>query len=703
MKPYAADDGLPVLASPQGSCELCDEGGPDVFSTLDDALLVRIVQNFGTARARARLAATSVRFSCAVDASWNSLMVCSPREAPLAWTARLLRERELAFLEELTLHVSPEERGERCQSLVLRSVAALRRADLRTSLLTPALLRRLGQAAALQSLELELPDALCAAGPVTLGELASLKALQRLSVTTKWSVRTSNSTVVALAAGLSALTSLTSLVVCGANVFSVETPAAAEALLGRLATLWIGTLRTRCTLASPSVTTLTLACTREDEWRVGYLPGCLEATIRLREMFRTTALGWRGLPALRALTLELGPDSEARTIGEQVVAELVSLENLEVLTMRGWTRGPVVTLAALAPLRRLTSLQISFLEDGPVRLELSPELSALTALKCMELLPCSETGWRWASAPLALPALTKLQLSATFFHDPIVSASLVALEVFEEYAACRDFPVVINSPRLHTLTARTVSGISEAQITAVPTLTGLRRVMVRLGRDGLGNSLAFGGRTDDVTRLLAALASLRPARDCGISACVVAITRAVELPAAVLRRFHDLVLACRTLTVPDAPDVPTGTVYGTAEGPGEDQGEPGEAERACDKRAHAAGTPAESLAESLAAFDGRELPGGAVLLAQEAPLQTYVYLASCMAGPLPMADYFTEYAGGRSLLRFDYDPELPVCNLPLGVSIAERDERHYDEVDLAMTDAYGDDWADEEDAFDDEP
>ena len=29
---------------------------------------------------------------------------------------------------------------------------------------------------------------------------------------------------------------------------------------------------TRCTLASPSVTTLTLACPREDEWRVGYLP-----------------------------------------------------------------------------------------------------------------------------------------------------------------------------------------------------------------------------------------------------------------------------------------------------------------------------------------------------------------------------------------------------------------------------------------------
>ena len=45
------------------------------------------------------------------------------------------------------------------------------------------------------------------------------------------------------------------------------------------------------------------------------------------------------------------------------------------------------------------------------RLELSPELSALTALASMELMPCSETGWRWASAPLALPALTKLQVA----------------------------------------------------------------------------------------------------------------------------------------------------------------------------------------------------------------------------------------------------------------------------------------------------
>ncbi len=46
--------------------------------------------------------------------------------------------------------------------------------------------------------------------------------------------------------------------------------------------------------------------------------------------------------------------------------------------------------------------------------------------------------------------------------------------------------------------------------------------------------------------------------------------------------------------------------------------------------------------------------------------QTYVYLAHCMAGPLPMEDYWTEYAGGRSLLRFDFDPALPSCDLPLG-------------------------------------
>lgn len=43
-----------------------------------------------------------------------------------------------------------------------------------------------------------------------------------------------------------------------------------------------------------------------------------------------------------------------------------------------------------------------------------------------------------------------------------------------------------------------------------------------------------------------------------------------------------------------------------------------------------------------------------------------MYLASCMAGPLPMAEYFSEFAGGRSLLRFDYDPELPAADLPLG-------------------------------------
>lgn len=84
-----------------------------------------------------------------------------------------------------------------------------------------------------------------AGAQVTLRELAPLKALQRLHVNTRWSTRTSNSTVVALASGLSGLTSLTYLAVCGANVFSVEAPAAAEALLGRLAHLWVGTLRTR--------------------------------------------------------------------------------------------------------------------------------------------------------------------------------------------------------------------------------------------------------------------------------------------------------------------------------------------------------------------------------------------------------------------------------------------------------------------------
>ena len=59
------------------------------------------------------------------------------------------------------------------------------------------------------------------------------------------------------------------------------------------------------------------------------------------------------------------------------------------------------------------------------------------------------------------------------------------------------------------------AGISEAQITAIPSLTALRRVMVRLGRDGLGNSLLYGGRADDVTLLLAALAALRPTAPAG--------------------------------------------------------------------------------------------------------------------------------------------------------------------------------------------
>lgn len=67
----------------------------------------------------------------------------------------------------------------------------------------------------------------------------------------------------------------------------------------------------------------------------------------------------------------------------------------------------------------------------------------------------------------------------------------------------------------------------------MPSLTALRRVVVRLGRDGLGNSLLYGGRPDDVTLLLAALAALRPRTPAGISACVVAVTRAVELPTSV--------------------------------------------------------------------------------------------------------------------------------------------------------------------------
>ena len=76
---------------------------------------------------------------------------CAGRQAAACW---------------VRAQVSPEERGERCPSLVLRNVGALQRADLRTSLLTPALLRRLGHATSLRTLELELPDALCAAGPV---------------------------------------------------------------------------------------------------------------------------------------------------------------------------------------------------------------------------------------------------------------------------------------------------------------------------------------------------------------------------------------------------------------------------------------------------------------------------------------------------------------------------------------------------------
>ncbi len=52
------------------------------------------------------------------------------------------------------------------------------------------------------------------------------------------------------------------------------------------------------------------------------------------------------------------------------------------------------------------------------------------------------------AAPRSLTGTRAVQLSATSFHDPIVSPSLVALEVYEEYAACRDFPVVQDSARL---------------------------------------------------------------------------------------------------------------------------------------------------------------------------------------------------------------------------------------------------------------
>jgi len=215
------------------------------FLTLDDALLVRVFQKVASVRARARLAATCTRFAGAVAASWNALTVCSPRDAPLAWTLALL-SRELAFLEELTLHVSPESPGPGRPSLLLRSPRSLQKVDLRTSLLTPGLLASLGAATGLRQLELELPDALCAAGRVTLSELAPLAGLQRLAVSTKWSVRQSNSTVIELAASLTALTALTYLAVCGANVFSVATPAAADALLSHVAMLWVGTLRCRC-------------------------------------------------------------------------------------------------------------------------------------------------------------------------------------------------------------------------------------------------------------------------------------------------------------------------------------------------------------------------------------------------------------------------------------------------------------------------
>lgn len=85
---------------------------------LDDGLLTRILQQTSDVRARARLAAVCARFARVVADSWNSLTLCSPREAPLAWVLKLLRERELAFLEELTLH-GPDA-GVRSPDLVSR-------------------------------------------------------------------------------------------------------------------------------------------------------------------------------------------------------------------------------------------------------------------------------------------------------------------------------------------------------------------------------------------------------------------------------------------------------------------------------------------------------------------------------------------------------------------------------------------------------
>lgn len=64
-------------------------------------------------------------------------------------------------------------------------MAALQRVEMRTALLTHGVLLRLGCASSLKQLELELSDALCARGKVTLCELAPLAALERLTVTTK--------------------------------------------------------------------------------------------------------------------------------------------------------------------------------------------------------------------------------------------------------------------------------------------------------------------------------------------------------------------------------------------------------------------------------------------------------------------------------------------------------------------------------------
>lgn len=93
----------------------------------------------------------------------------------------------------------------------------------------------------------------------------------------------------------------------------------------------------------------------------------------VRTRCKRTRSSMSSLPVRRAAASAQPPDplgcrvSTAAHPARQVIAELSCLESLASLTLRGWTRGPVVTLAALAALRALTALQITFLEDGPVR------------------------------------------------------------------------------------------------------------------------------------------------------------------------------------------------------------------------------------------------------------------------------------------------------------------------------------------------